>query len=386
MNSFKINTIAAVLLASVSSMATAASAPNIPVKSYSLVDETTGTTLASSNQNDETQIASLTKIMTAYIVFGQLKNGYLKLDEKALISKKAWKTDGSSMFIEVGTSVLIEDLIKGMLIVSGNDAARALAEHVAGTSESFVEMMNKTAKKLGMNNTVYANPTGLPSNIEQHSTAHDQAILASHIYSDFPEYTHYFEDKSFTFNGITQPNRNRLLKQDGYEGMKTGYTGKSGWSIISSFKKDDRRIIAVALNAGSVADRFSSASSLTKFGYSQFKKITPLHKDNAISEMEVYYGKQNTIKLYPEKDLSFSIPRNIGKNDNITIELALDKNGDHQPVLFAPIVNSYVVGTVTVKQDGVSLGTTNVITKDHIEQVGVGGKIADKLKLFIKRI
>lgn len=214
-------------------------------KSYILVDQETGQVLASEQSNVRLPPASLTKVMTAYVVFDKLKKGELKLDDEVLVSQKAWKTGGSKTFIEVGKKVKVEDLIQGMIIQSGNDAATALAEHIGGTEEGFSDMMNETAKKLGMNDSHFINVTGLPRD-GHYTTAEDLSILSKRMITDFPEYYKYYSMKNFTYNNIFQSSRNRLLLKDPtVDGMKTGFTDKAGYCYISSAVKNGRRLVTV---------------------------------------------------------------------------------------------------------------------------------------------
>ena len=396
-------TLVATLLATTSLHALAAaptisfvqpSAPTVPCKMFSLVDQTTDKTLSSANENETTQIASLTKIMTAYITFNEVKNHIINLDDKVLISKVAWRTGGSRMFLNVGDTVTVDKLLSGMLSVSGNDAATALAEHIAGSSKHFADMMNQYAKSLGMTNTVYGNPTGLPlssaqkaSGAQEHSTSHDLALLATHIYSDFPEFTHYFEIKSFTYNNIQQPNRNKLLfKDSNYEGMKTGFTDLAGYSVVSSFEKDGRRIIAVCLHAKNIAARFASADSLTMWGVNNYKLIEPVVAGKKITSIPVYGGTVENINVYPEKTLKFIIPRSVSTQDNTKILISLDKNGTNTPAVFAPVDKNLIVGRLTVIRDGKVLGTTNLITKDAVKDGGFFKRLTDKVKISVNKI
>ena len=368
--------------------------PTVPCKMFTLIDQATDIILASKDQNEPTQIASLTKIMTAYITFNELKNNIINLDDKVLISKTAWRTGGSRMFLNVGDTVTVDDLLKGMLSVSGNDAAVALAEHVSGSSEHFASVMNQYAKSLGMNDTVYGNPTGLPltktqikAGVQDLSTSHDLSILAAHIYSDFPEYAHYFNIKSFSYSNILQRNRNKLLFKDpSYKGMKTGFTDKAGYGVITSYQKDGRNLIAVCLRAKSVPLRFSAADTLTMWGMNSFKLIEPVFSDKSITSLPIYGGNVDSIKIYPEKSLKFVIPRSITAKDDITIQVALDKNGENPTAIFAPIVKNLVVGKLTVMQKGKVLGSTPLITKDVVEDGGFLKRLAGKAQLFTKKI
>ena len=369
-------------------------APSVQCKMFTLVDQSTNTTLASKAQNKTTQIASLTKIMTAYIAFNELKNNIISLNDDVVVSKVAWRTGGSRMFLNVGDTVTVDELLRGMLSVSGNDAATALAEHIGGDSDHFATIMNQYAKSLGMKDTVYGNPTGLPltkkqkeNGAQEHSTSHDLAVLAEHIYSDFPEYAHFFNIKSFTYSNITQPNRNKLLFRDpNYEGMKTGFTDRAGYGVVTSYSKDGRRLIAVCLQAKSVPLRFTSADTLTRWGINNFKQINPVSSNIAITTLPIYGGTAELINVYPEKSLNFTIPRSLTSTDNITVQVALNKNGNNNPIIFAPVTKKLIIGKLTVLRDGKALGTTRLITKDTVENGGFFKRLSDKIKLSAKKI
>lgn len=363
------------------------SAPSVPAKSYTLVDTSTGTVLAENNATELTEIASLTKVMTAFVTFSELRNGTLNLNDEVLVSKKAWKTDGSKMFIEAGKKVLVEDLIQGIIIVSGNDASVALAEHIAGTEERFVELMNNYAKAIGMKDTKFANATGLPSKAKQHSTANDLALLAATIFKEFPEYAHYFDVEEFTYNDITQPNRNRLLNESpSYNGMKTGYTGRSGYSLMSSFEEDGRNIIAIVLNSESVADRFMAAKTLTTYGFRRFKNVSPIEANTQITTIPVFYGTHDEVPVYAEKTLTVTLPLGIKPvEEEIHLVAKLEKNGEYDPMLFAPVAENFVVGTITAFHKDREIGTVNLITKSEVVEANPIKKLTDWVKLKLNQ-
>ncbi|KDM90909.1 D-alanyl-D-alanine carboxypeptidase family protein [Photobacterium galatheae] len=358
-------------------------APSVPAKSFKMIDISTGTVLAEHASEEKTEIASLTKVMTAYVTFAELRNGTLDLDDTVLISRKAWKTDGSKMFIEAGKKVKVDDLIKGMIIVSGNDASVALAEHIAGSEKRFVALMNNYAQVLGMTDTVFANATGLPTRTEQHSSARDLANLATRVFKDFPEYTHYFKEKEFTYNDITQPNRNRLLNEsDSYTGMKTGYTARSGYSLMSSFQEDSREIVTIVLNSDSVADRFMAAKTLTNYGFRRFTNVQPIVKGDAITTMPVLYGDTDQVTVYAEASLTKTIPLGVEPiSEEIYLVAKLGQNGENKPVLFAPVEKNYIVGTLTAYHKDEEIGSVHLITKDKVEEGNPLKKIKDWIKL-----
>ncbi|MBX9705272.1 MAG: D-alanyl-D-alanine carboxypeptidase, partial [Gammaproteobacteria bacterium] len=243
------------------------SPPDIDAKAYVLIDANSGKVLATSNADARRQPASLTKLMTIYIAFRELAAGHIQLTDQVTISENAWKTGGSRMFVGVGSKVPLEDLLQGAIVASGNDSTTALAEYIGGTEPVFVQMMNQQAKQLGMNDTNYTDATGLP-NPDHYSTANDLAKLANAIVHNFPQYYHYFGEKWFTWNGIRQPNRNRLLwRDDGVDGMKTGHTDEAGYCLIGSAQENGMRLISVVLGAPSENGRIEDSESLLKYGF-----------------------------------------------------------------------------------------------------------------------
>ncbi len=248
-------------------------APRVAAKSYILIDYNSGKVLANKNADEKLSPASLTKIMTVYVIFRELKNGHLTLDEKVTISKKAWQTPGSRMFVEVNKQVSIEDLLQGVIIQSGNDASVALAEHVAGDEATFAAMMNQHAERLGMSNSHFQNSMGLPSN-NHYSTARDLAILTTAVINEFPEYYKWDSQKEFTFNNITQPNRNKLLWRDkSVDGVKTGYTADAGYCMVTSALREGMRLISVVMGTASVNARANESQSLLNYGFRFLKRI-----------------------------------------------------------------------------------------------------------------
>lgn len=372
-------------------MASAAlSEPNIPVQNYILLDATTGSIIAEHGADEEKEIASLTKIMTAYVVFKEISNGTLSLTDNANISVKAWKTAGSRMFVEEGSQVSIDKLLSGMLAVSGNDAAMALAEHVSGSEERFVEIMNAYADKIGMANTVFSNVTGLPSSKNPHSTARDLSILVKAIITDFPELYEKFSIKEFSYNGITQKNRNALIHEsDNYDGLKTGYTLAAKYCLAASYEKDDRRLITIILGADSPSERFSVAKSLINYGFRRFKNIQPVDSSKPIYEMDVYYGDQDKINVYPAESFEFTIPRSLvykDEEDDVTLSIKIDNNGEYKPALFAPVEENYQVGTLSVLYKNDVVKEIPLITKDLIKESPWYSKAGDWVSIHYKNL
>jgi D-alanyl-D-alanine carboxypeptidase (penicillin-binding protein 5/6) len=378
---FKVKTFFIAGLFALSSLTNAATEfDKINSKSYILLDQETGQVLASQDSDEKLPPASLTKVMTAYVVFDQLKKGKLKLTDEAIVSKKAWKTGGSKTFIEVGKSVMVEDLIKGMIIQSGNDSATALAEHIAGSEEAFADMMNETAKELGMDNSHFLNVTGLPKD-DHYTTAEDLGILAKRMITDFPEYYKYYSMKSFTYNNIFQNTRNRLLFSDpSVDGMKTGFTNKAGYCYISSSAKNGRRLVTVVLGADKPAKRFEDAKLLFNYGFNNFEKHHVIVKNQAIEQLNtnVMKGEKDILRVGASNDVMFVAEKN--KKDDITVEVNLNE------LLIAPINQGDVVGTMVVKKNEEIIGEVDVIALEGIKAGDFFKVLTDSIKLYIEKI
>ncbi|MCF6765637.1 D-alanyl-D-alanine carboxypeptidase [Thiotrichales bacterium 19S3-7] len=332
--------------------------------SWVLMDFQTGEILTEKNMNKEHKPASLTKILAAYVIGQALHDGMIKWGETVPISKKAWKTPGSKMFIKPSDHLTVGDLFKGMVISSGNDATVALAEFVAGSEEAFVQLMNHAAKQLGMNHSHFVTSDGLPAK-NQYSTAYDLAILSRAYIHTFPDLYKLYSQKSFTFNGITQHNRNRLLNNEtGVDGIKTGYTDQAGFNLASSQIKDGRRLIAIVLGAPSDNARTEESNKLLTYGFRFFenydiadstKKIAKLQIDNA----ETY---QYQLPVTVKNDLIVT----LAKGQNKLIHLNVTANKD----LKAPIKKGQQVGTLTVTFKGKTLATTPVYALESVEKAG----------------
>ena len=315
-------------------------APKIPVKSYVLMEVNTGKIIAKLEENKHIQPASINKLMTAYSAFLYLDDGQISLTDKVTVSNKAWKIGGSSMFIDPSMQLTVEELLQGMIVVSGNDASVALAEHLAGSEDTFVEMMNIYAESLGMENTHYADATGL--NDEQYSSALDIGLLASEIINKYPEYYRYYSQKSFTFDGIKQYNRNKLLSRDeSVDGMKTGYTSSAGYCLVASAQRDSMRLIAVVIGAENDETRTDSAAALLNYGFRFFenKKVVESNKEYATAK--VWKGKTDQITLGTRSDVTKTIPKGAAKNFTTEIEI-------YSPIV-APVDPAQALGKMTLK-------------------------------------
>lgn len=344
----------------------------LPVKSYILIDARHANVLAQKEADLELAPASITKLMTAYLVFTTLKSGTIHLDDKVTISGNAYSQIGSRMFVEIHSRVSVDDLIKGMIVQSGNDASVALAEYIGGSEQGFVQMMNSVAKKLGMTHTHYMNATGLPQE-NHYTTARDIARLARAIIRNFPEYYSYYRQKEFTWNKITQHNRNKLLWRDPrIDGMKTGHTETAGYCLTASEKRDDLRLIAVVLGAEQEAERYDAAQSLLQYGFARFKEVTP----QILAKARVYKGVADEVSLRPEKTVSVLIPVDA-ENLKVSFELT---------TLVAPIAAGQKVGTITVRYGDKVYASANAVAAADVQKSGLFKRIRDGLSLWWKSI
>ena len=349
--------------------------PTLAAKSWLLIESASGQVLASQVPDERLEPASLTKLMTSYLTFSALHQGKLKLDQSLLISEKAWRTQGSKMFIRVDTQVQVDDLIKGMIVQSGNDACVALAEGVAGSEEIFAQMMNREAERLGMKSSHFRNATGLPDP-EHYSTASDLAKLAGALIRDFPEeYARYYTIKSFRYNNINQPNRNRLLWLDpSVDGVKTGYTEAAGYCLISSAKRDSRRLLAVVLGTTSDNVRAQESLKLLNFGFQAYEAVKVVAKDQAVSDLKVWKGKENTIKAGFQTDLVVAVPKGYGSH--VKTELVAN------PTLIAPIAAGQKLGTLKVNIDDKPFGEYPVVALGDVPAAGIFGRAIDSMRLW----
>jgi serine-type D-Ala-D-Ala carboxypeptidase (penicillin-binding protein 5/6) len=352
-------------------------APNLAVKSYVLKDFNSGSTIASNKPDSRVEPASLTKVMTAYLVFEALQKGYLKLNQTIPVSTKAWKVEGSKMFIEPNKPVTVDELLHGLIIQSGNDAATALAEALGGSEEQFATMMNNKAASLGMKNTHYVNATGLPDP-QHYTTANDLATLASTLIRDFPaDYKRLYSVKEYTYNKITQANRNRLLWLDpNVDGMKTGHTNSAGYCLIASSNRDNSRLVSVILGADSVNARAIESQKLLNFGSQFFESSLVYKKNQTISEVPVWKGDKKTVVATVYKDLYFSLP----KGDYARVKA----NMISQEPLIAPIKANQVIGKIVFSLDGKIIAETKVIAAKEVAIGGIFSRMIDSIRLMLK--
>ena len=348
-------------------------APSIAAKAYILMDHNSGIILAANNENEKRSPASLTKLMTSYVVFKRLKEEFITLDDEVKISEKAWRTGGSKSFIEVGKMIKLEDLLKGMIIQSGNDASVALAEHVAGSEGTFVLFMNDYAQQIGMENTRFENASGLPHD-DQYTTAKDMALLSSAMIREFPVYYEWYSQKEFTYNNITQTNRNKLLFTDStVDGLKTGWTQKAGYCLVTSANRVDMRLISVVLGSDSPAIRTSETEKLLDYGFRFFETQSV----NDIShQVRVYKSEKANIKVGVADSSFLTLPRNQFRYTTQTINLNQD--------LIAPISQGEQVGELVVSFNDQNIATLPLIALENAAEAGFISKMIDTIKLLFR--
>lgn len=357
--------------------------PLIDAKSWVLLDATSNQVINSDNATLQIEPASLTKIMTAYLVFNALKEKRLDINQQITVSTRAWKVDASSskMFIDPATPVSINDLLFGLIVQSGNDASVALAEAVAGSEEAFVVQMNREAARLGMKATRYANSHGLPSP-DNFSTAYDLAILASRLIADHPEYYKtYYSTKSYTYNKITQANRNRLLWLDPtVDGMKTGHTEAAGYCLISSANRPNgngqRRLISIVTGTKSDQIRAQESLKLLNWGYLNFDTVKLYDKAQAIETLDVWKGSQGKIKVGFRQDLYVTLP----KGSAARLKPALERKDP----LVAPIAANSRIGTMKMMLDGKAVAEFPVLALEDVPQASIFGRAWDSIRLLFK--
>jgi len=350
--------------------------PAVDAKSYILMDHSSGEVLAESASDDQVDPASLTKLMTAYVVFTALREGRISDQDQVYVSEKAWRMPGSRMFIEVDTEVSVEDLLHGAIIQSGNDASVALAEHLAGSVEAFVELMNQYAKALGMTATRYQNPTGLTAR-DHYSTARDSAMLAQAIIREFPDFYALYSERRYTYNEITQHNRNSLLwRDDSVDGLKTGYTSAAGYCLVSSAERQGMRLIAVVMGMPSANARAAGSQALLNYGF-QFYETHMLYARGApITEAKVWKGSEDSVSLGLDQDFYVTLPRGQYEDLEATMELKAE--------LVAPISELQGVGEVRVSLNDEELSMLPLVSLQAVPQANFLGRVADGVMLWFE--
>lgn len=352
--------------------------PHLSAKAYMLVDYYSDEVLASKDIDRIVEPASLTKIMTMYVIDHELKNGTLHLDDKVKISKKAWKVEGSRMFLEVGSRVPVEEIIKGIIISSANDGSIALAEHIAGSETAFVDLMNSYAGLLGMKNTNFVNATGLPHR-DHYTTARDMSLLAKAIIRDFPETYSLYSEKTHTHLGIKQFNRNRLLwRNRAVDGIKTGHTDSAGFCLVASAKKDDMRLISVVIGAKSDETRTVESSKLLNWGFRFFETQKIYSKGQILKELPIWMGQKNVLTAGLESDLYITVRKGIYKDLDAVIVT--------DDIIKAPKKQGDTVGSFNINYKGEPVTTKEIIALETVESGGIFTKASDYVKLTFKSL
>jgi len=356
---------------------TTPAAPTIAASGYILMNYDTGKVLAENNADVKLAPASLTKIMSVYVVFREISNGHLHLDDLVTISQKAWETPGSRMFIEVGNQVKVEDLLKGVIIQSGNDASVALAEHIAGDERTFADMMNQHAERLGMKNSHFEDSNGLP--IDNHyTTARDLAILTQALIKEFPDFYRWFSQKEFTFNNIVQHNRNQLLSRDEtVDGVKTGFTDAAGYCLVASALRNDMRLISVVMGASSPNARANENQNLLNYGFRFFEAHKLYQGKTSLSEARVWKGDTKNLQLGLTEDLYVTIPR--GHYNDLKAVITIDKK------ITAPVKEGTKLGTVNVTLKNEVVANKDLIALKSVEQGNIFQRIYDSAMMMLEK-
>jgi D-alanyl-D-alanine carboxypeptidase (penicillin-binding protein 5/6) len=340
-----------------------------------LIDYDTGAVLLNKNGDKRMFPSSMTKMLTAYIVFDKLKKGDIKLDDELVVSERAWRTQGSKSFVPLGAHLKIEDLLRGVIIQSGNDACVVLAEGLAGSQEAFADEMNRWAKTLGLNDSNFRNPDGWPDP-DHYSTARDLAIVAERTIRDFPEYYKYYAERDFTFNGIKQGNRNPLLyKNSGADGIKTGHTDEAGFGLTVSVKRGDRHIVMVATGLKSMKGRSQEAEAIVDFAFREFQNYPIVKQGDELDQADVWLGEKTKVPLVATRDLVVTLPRSARKDMKVSVS--------YDGPLQAPVAAGTVVGTLTVTAPDMQPQTVPIATAGDVAALGPMGRMTKNLEGLI---
>ena len=350
--------------------------PSIAAKAWLLVDVLSGQTLVAENADAPRAPASLTKLMTAYVAFRALNDKEVSPSQMVTVSEKAWRAEGSRMFIEPKKAVTVDELLHGVIVQSGNDASIALAETIAGSEDAFVERMNREAARLGMKNTHFVNATGLPAPGET-STANDLALLAEALIRDFPQHYALYSIKEYRYNNITQPNRNRLLWTDPYvDGIKTGNTDAAGYCLIASAKRGQRRLLSVVLGASSESARAIEAQGLLNYGFQFYDSVQLYQSGQAVSSLRVWKGAAREVPAGFVVDRYVTLPKGQAQNLKLSLEAV-------EPLL-APVAKGQQVGTVKVTLDGKPVGAYPLVALSDVAPASVLGRAWDSVRLWFR--
>jgi serine-type D-Ala-D-Ala carboxypeptidase (penicillin-binding protein 5/6) len=348
-------------------------APQVDARAYIVVDYRTGKTLAEKDATARMEPASLTKLMTAYIVFQELAAGKLKLDEQVMVSEHAWRSEGSRTFIELGKPVTIQDLILGMVVQSGNDATIALAERIAGTEETFAQLMNANAKRLGMAGSHFENSSGLPSP-QHYSTSRDLSLLANAIIREYPQYYKWFSVREFEHNGIKQQNRNGLLDKDlTVDGLKTGHTDSAGYCLVTSALRDGMRLVSVVMGSKSMKARETASSALLNYGFTFYDTKLVVKGGATLATAQVWKAQHSSVDLGIKDDLYITLPRG---------EAGIKTAADVRPRLIAPLDLDTAVGSLRVFAGGQTLTTLPLHPLQNVAAGGWWRRLIDTIRLW----
>jgi D-alanyl-D-alanine carboxypeptidase (penicillin-binding protein 5/6) len=354
------------------------SPPQVQARNYTLIDYTTGQTLADFKGSERMEPASLTKLMTAYIVFHALRDGRLKLTDPVTISEHAWRAEGSRSFVQVGTQVPAEVLIKGMIVQSGNDASIALAERLGGTEPAFVELMNTWAKRLGMTGSHFEDATGLPTP-NTYTTAHDMAVLAAAIIHEFPEYYPWFSLREFVWNNIKQQNRNGLLGRDPtIDGLKTGHTDAAGYCLVASAKHDGTRLIAVVGGSNSFKGREDASAALLNYGFTFYETVNVKKRGDVVLKPRVYKGTEEYVGVAPAADINVTIPRGAGSQ-------GIQTTASVPPRLMAPLDARTAIGQLQISVAGKPVTSVPLYPVKSIPEGGLWSRMSDTILLWMHK-
>jgi len=348
--------------------------PNINAVGYILLDMNSGQVIAKNNANERMEPASLTKMMTSYLIAKAIEDGKVSLTDEVTVSKKAWQMPGSRMFIEAGSKIPLEELMKGMIIQSGNDATIALVEHVAGDEETFVKSMNETAQKLGLYDTHFMNATGLPHE-EHYSTPRDMALLGMALIRDHPSHYQYYSRKEYTYNKIKQFNRNQLLwKDDSVDGIKTGHTESAGYCLVASAKRGSMRLVSTVLGTNSKAARTTETQKLLTYGFRFFETHKLYSANDQLTDVKVWKGDTESIPLGITEDLYITIPR--GQYDKLDASMSINAT------IVAPIINGDTLGSVNIMLGSQLLAKRDLISLSNVGKGSFWHNLIDSVKLW----
>ncbi len=348
--------------------------PQMPVRGYVLMDYQSGNLLANLKGEERMEPASITKLMTAYVIYQALASGKIRLQDQVTISEKAWRTPGSKMFVKVGSQVSVEDLLMGVVVQSGNDATVALAEYVAGSEETFVKLMNQEAERLGLTNSHFVNASGLPDP-NHYMSARDIAVLTRALIRDFPDQYTRYSVRSFKYNNIEQQNRNRLMLQDPtVDGVKTGHTQSAGYCLVASAKRDDTRLISVVLGSERERDRFQASQTLLNYGFSFFESRKLYDAETAIVEPRIWKGQENRLPLGVTYPLYVTVPKGQAPQVSTTTIV--------QPHIVAPAQKGQAFGEIAVRLGEQEVSRTPLVALREVPESGWFGRMIDAILLF----